>query len=125
MLFLQLRHKRGRIEPACSAVERRLEFLAPPNAKTGALNCPVNKQKGAYAIMCGIVMMDEERTTCTHVFEQRIDRTRSSIPDAREFALGFAIAVTAPARCSADLVAKNGRHSIFEVFQQVFPQVQK
>jgi hypothetical protein len=43
--------------------------------------------------------------------------------DVEEFAAAFTIAVTEVSNSSADMVAKNGNHSIFSVLQGIFPQV--
>ena len=42
--------------------------------------------------------------------------------DVEEFAIAFTIAVTEVSDSAADLVAKNGIHSIFSVLQGIFPQ---
>ncbi len=42
--------------------------------------------------------------------------------ELEEFAVAFTIAVTEVSDPTVDLVAKNGKHSIYSVFQEIFPQ---
>ncbi len=42
--------------------------------------------------------------------------------DVEEFVVAFAVAVTEVSDPAVDLVAKKGKHSIFSILQEIFPQ---
>ena len=42
--------------------------------------------------------------------------------NVEEFAVAFTVAVTEVSDPAVDLIAKNGRHSVFSVLEEIFPQ---
>ncbi len=45
-----------------------------------------------------------------------------AIMDVEEFAIAFAVAVTEASDPAVEVIAKNGKHSIFSLLQGIFPQ---
>ncbi len=60
--------------------------------------------------------------TTNHNLNLRNLGSITALMELEEFAVAFTIAVTEASDPTVDLVAKNGKHSIYSVFQEIFPQ---